>query len=141
MTAPAGQGDAQSQAALGMMGPMFVLLAVMLLLTFNPGLRLLMADSAASVIEPTIPFHSDYFVPTVFIIGSSIMIVNTVIRGFFMDPITQVHIGHRNKQISKQLRDAQAERDTARADKMRRCLLYTSPSPRDRQKSRMPSSA
>ena len=74
MAAPAGQGDAQSQAALGMMGPMFVLLAVMLLLTFNPGLRTLMADSAASVIEPTIPFHSDYFVPTVFIIGSSIMV-------------------------------------------------------------------
>ena len=26
-------------------------------------------------------------------------------------------------------------------DKLRHCLLYTSPSPRDRQKSRMPSSA
>ena len=58
MAAPAGQGDAQSQAALGMMGPMFVLLAVMLLLTFNPGLRTLMADSVMLVIEPTIPFHS-----------------------------------------------------------------------------------
>ena len=98
MAAPAGQGDAQSQAALGMMGPMVVLLAVMVLLTFNPGLRSVMANSAATVIEPTIPFHSEYFVPTVFIIGSSIMIVNTVIRGFFMDPMTQVHIGHRNNQ-------------------------------------------
>ena len=28
-----------------------------------------------------------------------------------------------------------------RVDELRRCLLYTSPSPRDRQKSRMPSSA
>ena len=34
------------------------------------------------------------------------------------------------------------EDSTDRADKLwRRCLLYTSPSPRDRQKSRMPSSA
>ena len=137
MAAPAGQGDAQSQAALGMMGPMFVLLAVMLLLTFNPGLRTLMADSAASVIEPTIPFHSDYFVPTVFIIGSSIMVVNTVIRGFFMDPITQVHIGHRNKQISKQLREAQAERDTARADKMRRLQMELMPDQMAMQSSMM----
>ena len=29
----------------------------------------------------------------------------------------------------------------AAAELLRRCLLYTSPSPRDRQKSRMPSSA
>ena len=29
----------------------------------------------------------------------------------------------------------------AGADKIKLCLLYTSPSPRDRQKSRMPSSA
>ena len=137
MAEPAGQGDAQSQAALGMMGPMFVLLAVMLLLTFNPGLRSLMADSAATVIEPTIPFHSEYFVPTVFIIGSSIMIVNTVIRGFFMDPMTQVHIGHRNKQISKQLREAQGERDTARADKMRRLQMELMPAQMAMQSSMM----
>ena len=33
------------------------------------------------------------------------------------------------------------ERTAAERKKDRRCLLYTSPSPRDRQKSRMPSSA
>ena len=32
-------------------------------------------------------------------------------------------------------------RDNKRTDKFIICLLYTSPSPRDRQKSRMPSSA
>ena len=37
--------------------------------------------------------------------------------------------------INNTLRDAQA------IDKTINCLLYTSPSPRDRQKSRMPSSA
>ena len=31
--------------------------------------------------------------------------------------------------------------DTARDEQLKGCLLYTSPSPRDRQKSRMPSSA
>ena len=36
---------------------------------------------------------------------------------------------------------AVAARRTKRVAKNRACLLYTSPSPRDRQKSRMPSSA
>ena len=34
-----------------------------------------------------------------------------------------------------------AEEEVAQAFKINDCLLYTSPSPRDRQKSRMPSSA
>ena len=33
------------------------------------------------------------------------------------------------------------ERELPLPDWLKRCLLYTSPSPRDRQKSRMPSSA
>ncbi len=65
------------------------------------------------------------------------MIVNTVIRGFFMDPMTQVHIGHRNKQISKQLREAQVERDTARADKMRRLQMELMPDQMAMQSSMM----
>jgi|TARA_B100002052_G_scaffold299113_1_gene335390 uncharacterized membrane protein (DUF106 family)/ribosomal protein L37AE/L43A len=137
MAAPASQGDAQSQAMLGMMTPMLVLLGLMMIISLNPGLRGAMADVAATVIEPTIPFHSEYFVPTVFIIGSSIMVVNTIIRGFFMDPMTQVHIGHRNKQISKQLREAQVERDTARADKMRQLQMEIMPDQMAMQSSMM----
>ena len=137
MAAPASQGDAQSQAMLGMMTPMLVLLGLMMIISLNPGLRGSMADVAATVIEPTIPFHSEYFVPTVFIIGSSIMVVNTIIRGFFMDPMTQVHIGHRNKQISKQLREAQVERDTARADKMRQLQMEIMPDQMAMQSSMM----
>ena len=34
-----------------------------------------------------------------------------------------------------------SEIDVSSAEKIKACLLYTSPSPRDRQKSRMPSSA
>ena len=36
---------------------------------------------------------------------------------------------------------ARAEEAPKREPYIKRCLLYTSPSPRDRQKSRMPSSA
>ena len=44
--------------------------------------------------------------------------------------------------ISIALNEYQMETDNYHLDEMRKvCLLYTSPSPRDRQKSRMPSSA
>ncbi len=127
MAAAAGSGGAQNQGAAGMMTPMLFLLGIMMLLMFNPGLRDTLSDLAGTVIEPTLPFHEQYFVPTVFIIGSSIMAVNTVIRSFFMDPLTQTHFSHRNKQISKQLREAQVARDTARVDKMRKLQMEMMP--------------
>ena len=39
------------------------------------------------------------------------------------------------------LASPEIERKLAKVEALYRCLLYTSPSPRDRQKSRMPSSA
>ena len=42
---------------------------------------------------------------------------------------------------SKALDELKSSVGFATADKLNDCLLYTSPSPRDRQKSRMPSSA
>ena len=39
------------------------------------------------------------------------------------------------------LKPRKAPRNVARVKQSKGCLLYTSPSPRDRQKSRMPSSA
>ena len=39
------------------------------------------------------------------------------------------------------VREQSNARDIARRDRVRNCLLYTSPSPRDRTRSRMPSSA
>lgn len=127
MAAQAGQGGAQNQAMAGIMTPMLVILGFMILLSVNPSLRTGLSGLAGTVIEPALPFHSEFFVPTVAIIGSSIMIVNTMIRGIFMDPLTQVHTAHRNKQITKQLREAQAERDTARVDKMRRLQMEMMP--------------
>ena len=47
-----------------------------------------------------------------------------------LDSIVMRKLGLRNVNLPKELRE-----------KVENCLLYTSPSPRDRQKSRMPSSA
>ncbi len=127
MAAPAGQNDAQAQAMAGMMMPMLVMMGLMFAMYLIPGLRPGLATVASTIIEPTIPFHDVWFIPAVAILGSSIMVVNTIIRGAFMDPLTQFHLNHRNKQIRKQLQDAQIERDTARADKMRRLQMEMMP--------------
>jgi uncharacterized membrane protein (DUF106 family) len=110
-----------------MMMPMLVLLLVMMVLMFVPGLRVLLADSAGLAIEPLLPFHELYFVPTVFIVGTSIMVVNTIIRSFFIDPIKQAHFSHRQRQVGKQLREAQVARDTARVEKMQKLQMEMMP--------------
>ena len=110
-----------------MMMPMLFLMLMMVVLMLNPSLRILLADGAGYAIEPMLPFHTAYFVPTVFIVGSSIMIVNTIIRAFFTDPLSQAHISHRQKQIGKQLREAQMARDTARTEKMQKMQMSMQP--------------
>ncbi len=110
-----------------MMMPMLVLLLVMMVLMFVPGLRILLADSAGLAIEPLLPFHELYFVPTVFIVGTSIMVVNTIIRSLFIDPIKQAHFSHRQRQVGKQLREAQMARDTARVEKMQKLQMEMMP--------------
>ena len=64
----------------------------------------------------------------------SIAIREAIARaGLGMDQIGEVIMG--------QVLAAGAGQNPARQAMMKACLLYTSPSPRDRQKSRMPSSA
>ena len=46
-----------------------------------------------------------------------------------------------NNELQQQKQDAEMKVQLAQMELMESCLLYTSPSPRDRQKSRMPSSA
>ena len=98
--------DAQAQALSGMMVPMLVLLGMMVILSINEGIRVGLADAAGAVIEPVLPFDGEYFVLTVFLVGTSMMVINTVIRGVFMDPIIQLHLSHRSREIRKQLMDA-----------------------------------
>jgi uncharacterized membrane protein (DUF106 family)/ribosomal protein L37AE/L43A len=130
-------GDAQADAMASMMLPMLLLLGMMVMLMFYPGLRVGLSDTAGSVLEPMLPFHQTYFVPTVFIVGSSIMVVNTIIRSFFMDPLQQAHFSHRSRQIGKQLREARMARDTAMADKMQTIQLEMMPEQMKMQSSMM----
>ena len=121
-TQPAGMGSA--------MLPMLLLMIMMMGLMFFPGIRDGLSDGAGIVIEPflfgTLGLEQ-YFVPTVFILGSSIMIINTIIRSFFMDPLKQAHHSHRSKQISQQMREARMSRDTARIDKMQKLQMEMMP--------------
>ena len=39
------------------------------------------------------------------------MLMNTVLRSFFLDPIEQAHIGHRQGQIRRMMNDARLSRD------------------------------
>jgi len=122
-----GGGDPQADAMSSLMMPMLFMMLIMMVMMLNDGIRIFLADGAGHFIEPMLPFHTLYFVPTVFIVGSSIMVVNTIIRSFFMDPMRQAHFSHRQRQISKQLREAQMARDTARADKMQKLQMEMMP--------------
>ena len=68
--------------------------------------------------------------------GSKVIMVNDVARAFFEAPA----IRNVCMAIPKEdFKEANVRHD--KVGHLKICLLYTSPSPRDRQKSRMPSSA
>lgn len=127
MVSPEPSGDGQAEAMSAMLLPMLFLIGMMVLLMFFPGFRDALASGSGIVIEPILPFHEKYFVPTVFILGSSIMVVNTIIRSFFMDPLRQAHYSHRSRQIGQKSREARIARDTATADKMSKLQMEMMP--------------
>ena len=122
-----GGGDPQAEAMSSLMMPMLVMMLVMMAMMLNDGIRIFLADGAGYFIEPVLPFHKLYFVPTVFIVGSGIMVVNTIIRSIFMDPLKQAHVSHRQGQIRKQVQQAQMARDTARTEKMQKMQMEMAP--------------
>ena len=68
---------------------------------------------------------------------------NNLYKGFEVELFTgslNSHIGV-SAEIEKKFPDFVKEPDNRNVEYITTCLLYTSPSPRDRQKSRMPSSA
>jgi len=125
--AESGTSDPQAEALSSMIMPMLVLLGMMVLLSINEGIRQGLADAAGTVIEPVLPYDGEFFVLTVFLVGTTMMVVNTIIRGVFMDPIVQLHLSHRSKEIRKQLMDARQSRDTARIEKMNRLQMEMTP--------------
>jgi len=94
----------------GSMGMMLVVMILMTLLILNPGIRDSLGQIADPILSPILPEQS-YFVITVLILGTFSMTINTVLRNFFMDPMAQAHIGHRQGQVRKMMNDARMSRD------------------------------
>jgi len=117
----------QPEMPLGQMFMPIILLIGMSFILMSDGLRESMAGVAGGVLEPALPFHDVYFVPTVLIVGSSIMIVNTVFRSLFMDPMMQAHLNHRNKQLRKLMNEARMSRDHVRLEKIQKMQMHLMP--------------
>ena len=107
-----------------------------------------------------------YFWPSVWAIGLHVLVFALLFVSFAMTPelppskpIVQATLyqlksksqattqtnqkiaGEAKKTASRQTEVEQLEQKKVEQEAVKACLLYTSPSPRDRQKSRMPSSA
>ncbi|MEE2758996.1 MAG: EMC3/TMCO1 family protein [Candidatus Thermoplasmatota archaeon] len=117
----------QPEMPLGQLFMPIVLLIGMSFILMSESLRVSMAGLAGGVLEPALPFHDLYFVPTVLIVGSSIMIVNTVFRSLFMDPMKQAHLNHRNKQLRKLMQEARLSRDHVRLEKIQKMQMHLMP--------------
>ena len=89
---------------------MFMVMILMTLLIMNPGIRSTMGGIADPILSPILPEES-FFIMTVLILGTFSMLMNTVLRSFFLDPIEQAHIGHRQGQIRRMMNDARISRD------------------------------
>lgn len=127
----------EPEVNLGQMMTPMLLMVGMLILTMNETVRNTMAGVAGSVIGPMIPFRDELFVPTVFLIGSAIMIVNTVFRSAFMDPVLQAHISHRMKMIRGMMMEARGSRDNVMIDKLQKMQMYIMPEQQKLQMSMM----
>ncbi len=117
----------QPEMPLGQLFMPILLLIGMSFILLSDTLRESMAGLAGGVLEPALPFHDLYFVPTVLIVGSSIMIVNTVFRSLFMDPMKQAHLNHRNKQLRKLMSEARLSRDHVRLEKIQKMQMHLMP--------------
>ncbi len=94
-------------------GSMFVMLMFMILMTvliMTPSIRTSLGTTADPLLSPMLPEES-FFVITVMILGIFSMTLNTVIRNFFVDPMDQAHIGHRQGQVRQMMNEARLSRD------------------------------
>ena len=94
----------------GSMMMMLMVMVLMTLLIMNPGIRSTMGGFADPLLSPILPEES-FFIITVLILGTMSMLMNTVLRSFFLDPIEQAHIGHRQGQVRRMMNDARISRD------------------------------
>ena len=100
----------------GQMLMMLFFMLLMMLLLMNPGFRTGLASYADPILSPALP-EDNWFVITVFFIGTASMLINTILRNFFIDPIKQAHIGHRMSQVRRMMNEATLARDPIRKEK------------------------
>ena len=100
----------------GSMGMMLLFMILMTVLIMTPSIRNSLGTTADPLLSPLLPEES-YFVITVMILGIFSMTLNTVIRNFFVDPMDQAHIGHRQGQVRKMMNEARLSRDTTLQEK------------------------
>ncbi len=94
----------------GSMMMMLMIMVLMTLLIMNPGIRGTLGGIADPVLSPVLP-EETYFIITVLMLGSFSMLMNTILRSFFLDPVAQAHIGHRQGQVRRMMNDARMSRD------------------------------
>ncbi len=113
------RGAAQQQAPAGnAMFTMLIMMLLMLLLISQPGLRSFLAGAADPIFAPALP-ETTSFVITVMALGSVSIVLNTVLRHFFTDPIEQAHLAHRSSQLRKWMREAQILRNVPKLEQAR----------------------
>lgn len=95
---------------------MLLMMVMMMVLVINPNIRNSLGGMADPILAPLLP-EERFVIITLLILGSCSMVVNTVLRNLFMDPIAQAHIQHRQGQVRQIMNEARLSRDSALQDK------------------------
>ena len=108
----------------GQMMLLLLMMIMMMMLVMNENVRSSLMDYADPVLRPIVPENS--LILMVLTLGSASMVVNTILRSFFMDPVAQAHIAHRQRQIGKMANEARLDQNKVALDtamKMREKML------------------
>ncbi len=107
------QGAGPPQAG-GQMMFLLLMMILMMMLVMNENVRESLMNYADPVLKPIVPENS--LILMVFTLGSASMVVNTILRSFFMDPIAQAHIAHRQRQIGQMANEARLDQNKVALD-------------------------
>ena len=107
------QGGETPQAG-GQMMFLLLMMIMMMILIANQNVRTSLMNYADPILKPIVPQNS--IILMVFTLGSASMVVNTVLRSFFMDPVAQAHIAHRQREIGKMAQEARLDQNKVALD-------------------------
>ena len=100
------------------MGGMFLTMLLMLYIIINPGLRVVMGDVAATLLEPRIGFDGAYPAVTILLAGMVMIGGTTVIRHLLVDWEQMAEVQLKMQAYNKALSDARKEGQQARVQKL-----------------------